>query len=223
MTKTLDPNIIKKVQVRFDEKNEKLKESLLNNSNFVVLDIKLKDNFNKLFFWKSQRTIGVTKQKKLNLEGNTSIFSLSEKFNAQLFLEKNNTADNLINLHNIKKKDQHLLKKLTVLKNSISPNLLSTFSFISNNVSLNHALLNNRLQIQSNFKHVHFVETGASFKNLDFKISFKASKIKVYSKFLNILNATNFSTQENNNSLLYQEQNKVFSRYISFGLEFKIN
>lgn len=75
MTKTLDPNIIKKVQVRFDEKNEKLKESLLNNSNFVVLDIKLKDNFNKLFFGKAKGQLGL-QNKKSSIWRETQVFFL---------------------------------------------------------------------------------------------------------------------------------------------------
>ena len=100
ITKSLSPNKVKSVEVRFDEKNKKIKESLLSDEKFVVLDIKLKEGVKKSFFGKQQLTNGY--QDKLKIGGLTNLFSLNEKFNLQFFAENNNFGRNTIELSQIK-------------------------------------------------------------------------------------------------------------------------
>lgn len=100
ITKTLTPEKIKSVEVRFDEQNAKLKESLLNDEKFVVLDIKMKSDVKKSFFGKQQITTGY--QNTIKLGGLTNLFSLNEKYNIQFFAEHNNFGKNMINLTQIR-------------------------------------------------------------------------------------------------------------------------
>ena len=79
LTKSFDPSKVKSIEVRFDEKNSKLKESLLDTEKYVVLDIKLKDDFKTSFFGKIRQTTG--HQNKLKLGGYTNLFSLNKKIN----------------------------------------------------------------------------------------------------------------------------------------------
>lgn len=100
ITKSLTPDKVKNVEVRFDEKDKKLRESLLDGENFVVLDISLKDNVKKSIFGKQRLTTGY--QNKAKLGGLTNIFSLNPKVNIQFFAENNNFGENEIELFMIK-------------------------------------------------------------------------------------------------------------------------
>jgi len=96
ITKSLSPEKVETVEVRFDEKNTKIKESLLDDENFVVLDIKLKEDVNKTFFGKQYTTLGYQNNTKIG--GLTNLFSLNTKINVQFFAENNNFGKNTINL-----------------------------------------------------------------------------------------------------------------------------
>lgn len=100
ITKSLSPDKVKSVEVRFDEKNKKIKESLLSDEKFVVLDIKLKEGVKKSFFGKQQLTSGY--QSNFKFGGLSNLFSLNEKFNLQVFAENNNFGRNTIQLSQIK-------------------------------------------------------------------------------------------------------------------------
>lgn len=100
ITKSLSPDKVKSVEVRFDEKNKKIKESLLSDEKFVVLDIKLKEGVKKSFFGKQQLTSGY--QTDVKVGGLTNLFSLNEQFNLQVFAENNNFGRNTIQLSQIK-------------------------------------------------------------------------------------------------------------------------
>jgi hypothetical protein len=100
LTKTLSPDNILSVEVRFKEKNPKLRESLLSGADFVVIDIKMKDNFDKSFFGKQQLTSGYQNNAKVG--GMSNFFSLNDKVNIQLFVESGNFGDNTIVLSQIK-------------------------------------------------------------------------------------------------------------------------
>lgn len=76
-TRSISPEMIENIEVRLDEKNTKLKESLLNSDKLIVLDIKLKDDLDKTLFGKTRLTSGY--QKRLNFGGYANLFSLSKK------------------------------------------------------------------------------------------------------------------------------------------------
>jgi len=96
ITKSLSPEKVETVEVRFDEKNTKIKESLLDAEKFVVLDIKLKEDVNKFFFGKQDATLGYQDNTKIG--GLTNLFSLNSKINVQFFAENNNFDKNTIKL-----------------------------------------------------------------------------------------------------------------------------
>lgn len=100
ISKSLNPDKVASVEVRFDEKNKKIKESLLNDEKFVVLDIKLKENVSKTFFGRQSLTTGY--QSDFEIGGLTNLFSLSEKINIQFFAENNNFGRNTIQLSQIR-------------------------------------------------------------------------------------------------------------------------
>jgi len=100
ITKSLSPEKVETVEVRFDEKNTKIKESLLDDEKFVVLDIKLKKDVNKMLFGKQYTTLGYQDNTKIG--GLTNLFSLNTKVNAQFFAENNNFGKNTISLAHIR-------------------------------------------------------------------------------------------------------------------------
>ncbi|MDO4881243.1 MAG: carboxypeptidase-like regulatory domain-containing protein [Capnocytophaga sp.] len=110
ITKSLSPEKVEKVEVRFDEKNKKIKESLLDDERFVVLDITLKPNVSKSFFGKQHITSGY--QNNIKLGGLTNLFSLNEKTNIQLFLENNNFGNNTIQLSEIRNIGEESFSKI---------------------------------------------------------------------------------------------------------------
>lgn len=100
LTKSLDPNDIKNVEVRFDEENNKIKESLLDTEDYAVLDIKLKKGLNKSFFGKLRLTNGY--QNKYKIGGYANLFSLNKKANFHLFGEHDAFGSQTISLKNIR-------------------------------------------------------------------------------------------------------------------------
>jgi hypothetical protein len=82
LTKSLSPEKVKSVEVRFDEKNNKIKESLLDGEKFVILDIKLKEDVKKSLFGKQQIILGY--QKKSKIGGLSNLFSLNKKLIVRL-------------------------------------------------------------------------------------------------------------------------------------------
>lgn len=109
-TKSLDPNKVKSIEVRFDEKNSKLKESLLDTEKYVVLDIKLKDNFKQSIFGKVRQTTGY--QSEINLGGYVNLFSLKDKAKIHLFAEADDFGKQTISLKNIKHIGEEALQKI---------------------------------------------------------------------------------------------------------------
>ena len=110
LTKSLDPSKVKSIEVRFNEKKSKLKENLLNTEKYVVLDIKLKDDFKKSFFGKTRQTTGY--KNKLKLGGYTNLFSLNKKNKYHLFAEIDDFGKQTISLKNIKYIGQEAFQKL---------------------------------------------------------------------------------------------------------------
>ncbi len=96
ITRSLSPEKVERVEVRFDEKDEKIKESLLNEEHFVVLDISLKNEVKKSLFGKQVFYGGY--QQKPEIGGLTNLFSLHPKANIQFFAENNHFGKNEIDL-----------------------------------------------------------------------------------------------------------------------------
>lgn len=86
ITKSLSPEDVENIEVRFDEKDDKLKESILDTDRYVVLDIKLKKDLNKAFFGKARLSSGY--QQELKPGAYTNLFSLKKRMNLQLFAER---------------------------------------------------------------------------------------------------------------------------------------
>ncbi len=110
LTKSLDAKQVKKIEVRFDEKSKKLKESLLETKKYVVLDITLKNNINTDFFGKIRLTNSYQNDYKLGYY--TNLFSLKEKQNLHLFSEYDKLGTQTISLKHIKHIGQEAFAKI---------------------------------------------------------------------------------------------------------------
>jgi len=110
ITKSINPKHIKSVEVRFDEQNTAIKESLLDASKYVVLDIKLKNNFKKSFFGKLRLTTG--KKDNLEVGGYLNTFSLNKKSRFHIFSEYDKFGHQTISLLKIRNIGQEALEKL---------------------------------------------------------------------------------------------------------------
>jgi len=97
LIKFIPPERVKSVEVRFDEKDKKIKESLLDNDKFAVLDIKLKDEYKKSLFAKQSIDVGYRNNTKIG--GLTNLFQVGPKLNIQVFAESNNFGKNKIKLY----------------------------------------------------------------------------------------------------------------------------
>jgi len=100
LTKSIAPENVEKLEVRLDEKDNKIKESLLDANAFVVLDIQLKEDLKKSLFGKIRFTGGY--QHKLIPGGYTNIFSLKKKFKLHVFAESDRFGEETISLDMIK-------------------------------------------------------------------------------------------------------------------------
>lgn len=99
-TRSLSPDRVASIEVRLNEKNEKLRESLLSQNEFVTLDIKLRDDFEKRLFGQLSATAGA--QDEARLGGVAKIFSLNERLKLQLLGERDAFGDQSLSLANIK-------------------------------------------------------------------------------------------------------------------------
>ena len=100
LTKSLDPNDIEKLEVRLNEQDNKIKESLLDANEYVVLDIKFKKEVNTSFFGKIRATTGY--QNKTQLGGYANLFSINKKSNFHLFSEHDDFGYQTISLGKIR-------------------------------------------------------------------------------------------------------------------------
>ncbi len=76
-TRSISPEMVQSLEVRLDEKDTKIKESLLNSDKMVVLDIKLKDDLDKSLFGKARITSGY--QNNAAIGGYANLFRLGKK------------------------------------------------------------------------------------------------------------------------------------------------
>ena len=110
ITKSIDPDKVAKIEVRFKEQDTKLKESLLNAKDYAVLDIKLKHRFKHSVLGKI--ALYQTYQNKYLQGGYANIFMLKEKLKTHLFVEYAPMGDKIISLHNIKNIGREAMSKL---------------------------------------------------------------------------------------------------------------
>jgi hypothetical protein len=110
ITRSLSADNVKSVEVRFDEKNDKLKESLLDSRDYVVLDIQLDKDLNTSFFGKARATLGY--QNDLQLGGYLNAFSLKSKFKTHIFAEHDNFGEQTISLEQIKNIGEEAVQKM---------------------------------------------------------------------------------------------------------------
>ncbi len=110
ITKSLDPHQVKSIEVRFDEKDTKLKDNLLESDQYVVLDIKLKDDFKQKMFGKLRLTAGYQSQGKLG--GYANIFSLKDKVKIHLFTELDDFGKQTITLKHIRNIGDEAMQKI---------------------------------------------------------------------------------------------------------------
>lgn len=170
LTKTLSANDVKEVEVRFDEKNSKLKESLLDDSKFAVLDIKLKDDLNKSFFGNIHSNIGY--QNNLKIGGYSNVFSLNEKINIQAFAENTNFGNNKITLDQIRNIGEEASAKIFALpidyndikkREGLNEELYGFNNFTQNDnsiigMSINFALTKKTDLFIGSFNNYHFMK-----------------------------------------------------------------
>ncbi|WP_020567427.1 peptidase associated/transthyretin-like domain-containing protein [Neolewinella persica] len=102
LTRGLSHERVKSVEVRFKEKDARIRESLLSNADLVVLDIKLKDDFSTSLFGRLSPTIGYEENAELSPGGVANIFSLNEKVKLHLVTEYDRFGDQTISLSRIK-------------------------------------------------------------------------------------------------------------------------
>ncbi len=110
LTRSLSAENVKSIEVRFDEKNDKLKESLLDSRDYVVLDIKLDKELNTSFFGKARATLGYQNDAKLG--GYINAFSLKSKFKTHVFAEHDNFGEQTISLEQIKNIGEEAVQKM---------------------------------------------------------------------------------------------------------------
>lgn len=110
LTRSISPENVKSVEVRMDEKDSKLKESLLDATEYVVLDIKLKDELKKSIFGKVRGTVGY--QDQIEPGGYLNAFSLKKKAKIHLFAERDRFGEQTISLDQIKNLGSEAFQKL---------------------------------------------------------------------------------------------------------------
>ena len=110
LTRSIAPEDVANVEVRMDEKNDKLKESLLNTREYVVLDIKLKEDLKKSLFGKIRATLGY--QSSIEPGGYVNAFSLKKKIKVHLFAEHDRFGEQTISLDQIKNLGAEAFQKI---------------------------------------------------------------------------------------------------------------
>lgn len=103
-TRSIAPDMIKNIEVRMKEKDQKFKESLLSKNDLVVLDIKLKDELNTSFFGKSR--VGSGLQKKPLGSAYANFFSLKKRNKTHLLSEYDQFGTRTISLSQLKDIDR---------------------------------------------------------------------------------------------------------------------
>lgn len=87
VTRSLDPARVESVEVRTNEKNQKLKNSLLDRNELLVLDVKLKGGMNNSFFGRVGAEVS-GQEEEIAGGGYVNLLRLTDKSAAQLIAEQ---------------------------------------------------------------------------------------------------------------------------------------
>lgn len=110
ITRSITPDDVDKIELRTDEQDNQLKESLLDADKFVVLDIKLKSSLKKSLFGKLRLTAGL--QNNFEPGGYLNVFSLTKSRNVHLFAESDRFGEETIPITNIKNIGKEATQKI---------------------------------------------------------------------------------------------------------------
>lgn len=214
LTKSLSPEDVEDIEVRFDEKNKKLKESLLSDEKFAVLDIKLDSKLNKDFFGKQQLSGGYQDNIKAGAYGN--FFSLNDSFNLQFFGESTNFGNNFIDLKQIKNIGEEAIQQMFSLPKN--------FNEVKQRQGLQDELYGFKNFIQNDNSVFGFSMNIVLSKNTDLYIG----SFNNYAFMKNQNNTEQFFQNElqndlqiNNKSRDYQSKNKLQLKHTTDNLKIK--
>ena len=101
LTRSLSADDVERVEVRFDERDERLKESLLDARQLVVLDITLKSEVGEALFGRAAATAGHGLREGPVVGGNLNAFSLTERLNVHAFGESDRLGRRTISLRDV--------------------------------------------------------------------------------------------------------------------------
>ena len=110
LTRSLSPEEVAAIELRTDEQNRELKESLLDTDKLVVLDIKLKGEVQKAFFGKGRLTVG--QQDHLQPGGYANVFALRPKLKVHLFAEHDRFGNQEISLYQVRNLGREAMAEL---------------------------------------------------------------------------------------------------------------
>ncbi|MCU0448839.1 MAG: carboxypeptidase-like regulatory domain-containing protein [Bernardetiaceae bacterium] len=110
LTKSLDPNRIKNLEVRTKEQSRKLKNSLLDTKHLMVLDIKLKEELDQSFFGRARATAGW--QRGAVVGGQVNLFSFGRRRGTHFFAERDLLGNSDISIYQIQNLGSDAAKKM---------------------------------------------------------------------------------------------------------------
>jgi len=110
VTRSISPEDVESVELRLDEQDAQLKESLIETEELIVLDIKLKKSLNKSFFGKLRYTVGY--QDEVEHGGYANLFSLKPQLKMHVFAEHDRFGTETISLDQIKNIGQEAYQQM---------------------------------------------------------------------------------------------------------------
>lgn len=101
LTRGIDPRLVRDVEVRMNDQDQKLRKSLLDQNGLVVLDIKLKGDVSKRF---GRLSMGVGQEQETGVSpgGLLNGFSLSKKANWHVITEYDHFGQKTVDLKDVK-------------------------------------------------------------------------------------------------------------------------
>jgi hypothetical protein len=110
LNKSLDPNQIKNLEVRTKEQSKKLKNSLLESNDMMVLDIKLKEDIDHSLFGRVKATAGW--QRGAVVGGQANLFSFGRRRGNHFFAERDLLGNPTISIYQIQNLGSDAAKKM---------------------------------------------------------------------------------------------------------------
>ncbi|WP_156152331.1 hypothetical protein [Flammeovirga sp. OC4] len=112
ITRSINPNDVDKIQIRLDEKNTAMKNSIVDDEKLVIIDISLKKNVDLGLFGKVGFETGKI-ENEIPIGGLVNLFSVPNKgYAIQVFSERNNFGEQAISLEQIKNIGQEAQNKM---------------------------------------------------------------------------------------------------------------